>query len=55
VAVLDIDYHHGNGTQNIFYERKDVCFVSMLVQEGGYSLPNLKAGSRNFITGISWI
>jgi len=154
VAVLDIDYHHGNGTQNIFYARKDVHFTSihghpiqaypyfsgysdekgegeglgynrnfpmrpgvddakylktlseacsvikrfkpeflvvsvgydimkgdptgtfmvspegmkrigetlgklhlptLLVQEGGYSLPNLKMGSRNFIAGISKI
>jgi len=29
VAVLDIDFHHGNGTQNIFYERKDVFTVSI--------------------------
>jgi acetoin utilization deacetylase AcuC-like enzyme/GNAT superfamily N-acetyltransferase len=29
VAVLDIDYHHGNGTQNIFYERSDVLTVSI--------------------------
>src|SRR5262245_6013059 len=29
VAVLDIDYHHGNGTQHIFYERGDVLFVSL--------------------------
>ncbi|MDH4225906.1 MAG: histone deacetylase family protein [Deltaproteobacteria bacterium] len=29
VAVLDIDYHHGNGTQDIFYERKDVLTVSI--------------------------
>ncbi|QPJ64361.1 MAG: histone deacetylase family protein [Candidatus Nitrohelix vancouverensis] len=29
VAVIDIDYHHGNGTQNIFYHRKDVFFVSI--------------------------
>ncbi|BBD08840.1 histone deacetylase family protein [Desulfovibrio ferrophilus] len=29
VAVLDIDYHHGNGTQNIFYDRKDVLTVSI--------------------------
>jgi acetoin utilization deacetylase AcuC-like enzyme len=29
VAVLDIDYHHGNGTQQIFYERGDVLFVSI--------------------------
>jgi acetoin utilization deacetylase AcuC-like enzyme len=29
VAILDIDYHHGNGTQSIFYERSDVFFVSI--------------------------
>jgi acetoin utilization deacetylase AcuC-like enzyme len=29
VAVLDIDYHHGNGTQAIFYERGDVFFASV--------------------------
>jgi acetoin utilization deacetylase AcuC-like enzyme len=29
VAVLDVDYHHGNGTQQIFYERDDVTFVSL--------------------------
>ena len=29
VAVLDIDYHHGNGTQAIFYERADVQFTSL--------------------------
>lgn len=29
VAVLDIDYHHGNGTQTIFYERDDVLTVSL--------------------------
>jgi acetoin utilization deacetylase AcuC-like enzyme len=29
VAVLDIDYHHGNGTQAIFYDRADVLTVSI--------------------------
>lgn len=29
VAVLDVDYHHGNGTQNIFYERSDVYTLSI--------------------------
>ncbi len=28
VAILDLDYHHGNGTQQIFYERRDVLYVS---------------------------
>jgi acetoin utilization deacetylase AcuC-like enzyme len=29
VAILDVDYHHGNGTQRIFYEREDVLYVSV--------------------------
>ena len=29
VAVLDIDFHHGNGTQDIFYRRDDVLTVSI--------------------------
>lgn len=29
VAVLDLDYHHGNGTQQIFYAREDVLYVSL--------------------------
>ena len=29
VAIVDIDYHHGNGTQNIFYARGDVLFTSI--------------------------
>lgn len=29
VALLDVDYHHGNGTQSIFYDRADVLFISL--------------------------
>ncbi len=29
VAILDIDFHHGNGTQSIFYDRSDVLYVSL--------------------------
>ncbi len=29
VTVLDVDYHHGNGTQQIFYRRDDVQYVSL--------------------------
>ena len=29
VAVLDIDYHHGNGSQDIFWARGDVFFASV--------------------------
>ncbi|TSJ61577.1 histone deacetylase family protein [Starkeya sp. 3C] len=29
VAVLDVDYHHGNGTQSIFYDRADVLVCNI--------------------------
>ena len=29
VALLDVDFHHGNGSQDIFYERDDVLFLSL--------------------------
>ena len=29
VAILDVDYHHGNGTQDIFYRRADVLVVNI--------------------------
>lgn len=29
VAILDVDYHHGNGTQDIFWARGDVFFASI--------------------------
>ena len=29
VALLDVDFHHGNGSQAIFYDRSDVMFVSL--------------------------
>ena len=29
IFILDIDFHHGNGTQAIFYDRSDVFFVSL--------------------------
>lgn len=29
IAILDVDFHHGNGTQDIFYDRGDVFFASI--------------------------
>ena len=29
VAILDVDFHHGNGTQAIFYDRADVLTISL--------------------------
>lgn len=29
VAIVDFDVHHGNGTQDIFYHRRDVLYISL--------------------------
>jgi acetoin utilization deacetylase AcuC-like enzyme len=29
IAILDVDYHHGNGTQTCFYERADIFTLSL--------------------------
>lgn len=34
VGIVDIDAHHGNGTQQIFYERDDVVYTSVHVDPG---------------------
>jgi acetoin utilization deacetylase AcuC-like enzyme len=36
VAILDVDVHHGNGTQGIFYERPDVFTVSIHADPAAY-------------------
>ena len=40
VAVIDIDAHHGNGTQEIFYERSDVSVGSVHVDPGAGWFPH---------------
>lgn len=29
IAIVDVDFHHGNGTQSIFYERDDAFYLSL--------------------------
>ncbi|MGA0600281.1 histone deacetylase family protein [Caulobacter sp. KR2-114] len=36
VAVLDVDVHHGNGTQGVFYRRADVLTVSLHADTSNY-------------------
>lgn len=36
IAILDIDVHHGNGTQGIFYERGDIFTVSLHAETSNY-------------------
>jgi acetoin utilization deacetylase AcuC-like enzyme len=40
VAVIDIDAHHGNGTQAIFYDRPDVYYGSLHVDPGAGWFPH---------------
>jgi acetoin utilization deacetylase AcuC-like enzyme len=40
VAILDIDAHHGNGTQEIFYERGDMLVGSVHVDPGAGWFPH---------------
>jgi len=40
VAIIDIDAHHGNGTQAIFYDRADVFYGSLHVDPGAGWFPH---------------
>ena len=40
VAVIDIDAHHGNGTQEVFWDREDVWFGSVHVDPGAGWFPH---------------
>jgi acetoin utilization deacetylase AcuC-like enzyme len=40
VAVIDIDAHHGNGTQAIFYDRADVFYASVHVDPAAGWFPH---------------
>jgi acetoin utilization deacetylase AcuC-like enzyme len=41
VAVVDLDAHHGNGTEAIFYARGDVCYGSVHVDPGAGWFPHV--------------
>jgi acetoin utilization deacetylase AcuC-like enzyme len=41
VAVIDIDAHHGNGTQSLFYDREDVLYASVHVDPGAGWFPHV--------------
>lgn len=40
VAVVDVDAHHGNGTQAVFYDRADVLYASLHVDPGAGWFPH---------------
>jgi len=41
VAVLDVDAHHGNGTQAVFWDRADVLYASVHVDPGAGWFPHV--------------
>ncbi|WP_405801187.1 hypothetical protein [Streptomyces sp. NBC_01506] len=45
VAVIDWDVHHGNGTQEIFYDRPDVLTVSLHMAHGAWGRTHPQTGS----------
>src|SRR5690606_39277954 len=36
IAILDVDAHHGDGTQQIFYQRPEVMTLSLHADPAGY-------------------
>ncbi len=51
VAILDIDAHHGNGTQAIFYHRPDVYYGSVHVDPGAGWFPHYMGFADEHGTG----
>ncbi len=47
VAILDWDVHHGNGTQECFYDRDDVLTVSLHMRHGSWSDSHPQTGAPN--------
>ncbi len=50
-AVLDLDFHHGNGTQDIFYERQDILTIS-IHGDPDYSYPYFSGFSNEAGEGL---
>ncbi len=45
VAIVDWDVHHGNGTQEIFYDRPDVLTISLHMDHGAWGPSHRQTGS----------
>ena len=51
VAILDWDVHHGNGTQECFYDRDDVLTVSLHMRHGAWSDSHPQTGAPDELGG----
>lgn len=45
IAIVDWDAHHGEGTQNLFYKRKDVLYISLHRYDNGKFFPHVPNSS----------
>lgn len=51
VLIVDWDVHHGNGTQNAFYDNKKVLYISLHRYDNGNFFPRGSAGNYTDIGG----
>lgn len=49
VLILDFDIHHGDGTQELTYNRKDIMYISMHRFDDGNFFPKDPSGNFTFI------
>ncbi|XP_060516073.1 histone deacetylase 6 isoform X2 [Cylas formicarius] len=49
VLIIDFDVHHGDGTQELTYERRDIMYMSMHRFDNGKFFPNWERSNYNFI------
>ena len=42
IAIVDWDVHHGEGTQAIFYDKKNPLFISLHRYDNGKFFPHIK-------------
>jgi acetoin utilization deacetylase AcuC-like enzyme len=54
VAVIDIDAHHGNGTQMLFYDRADVYYGSVHIDPGAGWFPHYLGHGEERGRGPGW-
>ncbi|XP_066158655.1 histone deacetylase 6 isoform X2 [Euwallacea fornicatus] len=49
ILIVDVDVHHGQGTQKMFYQTDEVLYISIHRYENGMFWPNLREGSFDHI------
>ena len=49
IAIVDWDVHHGNGTQDIFYDSNEVLFISLHRFDKGLFYPFIKGNFTEMV------